>query len=756
MKTKCLIVAVAVLAVTGAIIAEPAELVNPFETEGQWYKANTHTHTTTSDGDMSLPAVVNMYRDIGYQVLVVTDHDLTNNQVEVDGLSDPNFLLLNGMESRHEASNTELIHLNLPEGMTFAANVGVQERINLTKAAGGEVIWAHPTCSSMSVNNLMAVDGYIAIEVYNAVCDIQGLGFASEQWAGLLNAGRILPAVAVDDFHTRTDTSKWYMLEPGQAWIMIKAPELTVAAIMDAFRTGCYYASAGPTIEDFRMENGIVILETSPVVETHLFETDLLGQKYVRAEVIDANGKHAWTNPIKIPIPDPNNCQAAIAQGYGDAKDINGDCYINQADFALLAEDWLNCLPFDANAPAPHIPVVSVADNLGLGTTWGAIIDDLGMSGDTQTTADTITNVAAGNLYGGGVFNTPISYIEFDLGQNFLLDEIWIWNYNHPNLEGNGWRWSDWKNIDIEISPEGGPYNTIANTVVGLADGTTANEVDLIVDGIGGIATRYIRFNTSALPDFNWGGFHNQSILLGEVRFYGNPEENPEQYACQQAIAQGDGDAGDINKDCCVNLIDLGLIAQGWLDCVDPNNPACDTPWQVTSAAHIPVVSVADNLAAGTSWGAIIDDLGMSDATKDATITNVAAGNLYGGGIFNTPISYITFDLGQNYLLDEIRIWNYNHPNLEGNGWRWSDWKNIDIQISPDAGPYNTIANTVVGLADGTTANEVDLVVDGIGGTPTRYIRFHTSALPDFNWGGFHNQSILLGEVRFYGDPENP
>ena len=285
---------------TGAIMAAPAELVNPFETEGQWYKANLHTHTTTSDGDMNLPAVVNMYRDIGYQVLVVTDHDLTNN---VDGFSDESFLLLNGMESRHEASNTELIHLNLPEGMTFAADVGVQERITLTKAAGGEVIWPHPTASGKTVNDLMAVDGYIAIEVYNAVCDIQGLGYASEQWAGLLNAGRILPAIASDDFHTRTDTSKWYMMEPGQGWIMIKARELTVAAIMDALRQGCYYATAGPTIEDFRIENGIVKLECSPVVEKHLLETHLLGQHYVRAEVVDANGKHAWTNPIKLPDP---------------------------------------------------------------------------------------------------------------------------------------------------------------------------------------------------------------------------------------------------------------------------------------------------------------------------------------------------------------------------------------------------------------------------------------------------------------------
>ena len=175
-------------------------------------------------------------------------------------------------------------------------------------------------------------------------------------------------------------------------------------------------------------------------------------------------------------------------------------------------------------ASATHIPVVSVADNLAFGTTWGAIIDDFGMSGDTQTTADTITNVAAGNLYGGGIFNAAITSIEFDLGQNYPLDEIWIWNYNHPLIEGNGWRWSDWKDLGLQIRADAGTYDFVGSYVVGLADGTTANEVDLVIDGIGGVSTRYVRFNTSGLPNFNWSGYHNQSIVLGEVRFYEIPE----------------------------------------------------------------------------------------------------------------------------------------------------------------------------------------------------------------------------------------
>lgn len=39
--------------------------VNPFELPGQWYKANLHTHTTKSDGDVDLPVRVEQYKSHG-------------------------------------------------------------------------------------------------------------------------------------------------------------------------------------------------------------------------------------------------------------------------------------------------------------------------------------------------------------------------------------------------------------------------------------------------------------------------------------------------------------------------------------------------------------------------------------------------------------------------------------------------------------------------------------------------------------------
>jgi predicted metal-dependent phosphoesterase TrpH len=288
-------------------------IVNPFTIEGNWYKANLHTHTTTSDGDVNLPIRVKQYRDAGYQVLAVTDHEKTNH---IDGYSDSNFLLLNGMET-HPKSNSEVpyhfVCVNIPEGLKFAKDVNAMDRIRKVKESGGEVFFAHPYWSGHTINDMLAVNGYIGMEVYNSEFNYIGKGYNSVQWDQYLNTGRMLPAIATDDVHD----SKLV----GQSWIMIKAKELTTNAIMEALRNGSYYATNGPTFEDFKVVGDSVVVKCSPAVEicfmgrvyysanfradkdktlttaTYKLPKDI---KWVRAEIVDANGKHAWTNPIEI------------------------------------------------------------------------------------------------------------------------------------------------------------------------------------------------------------------------------------------------------------------------------------------------------------------------------------------------------------------------------------------------------------------------------------------------------------------------
>ena len=52
----------------------------------------------------------------------------------------------------------------------------------------------------------------------------------------------------------------------------------------------------------------------------------------------------------------PIDCDAAIAAGYLLEGDINEDCYVNFIDFAMFAEQWLDCI--DPNLPCGELPVV--------------------------------------------------------------------------------------------------------------------------------------------------------------------------------------------------------------------------------------------------------------------------------------------------------------------------------------------------------------------------------------------------------------
>ncbi len=289
-------------------------IVNPFEGDGRWYKANLHTHTTTSDGDASVEQRLRQYREKGYQILAITDHDQTN---DVEGYSTEKFLVVSGMETHPPCpGHYERYHLtclNIPHGSKIPDGADVNARIALVKKAGGEVVLSHPYWSGLTIDHLLAVRGQIAVEVFNATCTRFGKGFSSVHWDNLLNQGRMILAVAVDDTHRGRDIF--------MGWTMIKAESLTVEAVMEALRTGCYYSSCGPVIEDLRLEDRKVVLRCSPVVEVHFVCASWRGHslyadggeemtraefalkedaRFVRLEVVDREGNRAWSNPLVV------------------------------------------------------------------------------------------------------------------------------------------------------------------------------------------------------------------------------------------------------------------------------------------------------------------------------------------------------------------------------------------------------------------------------------------------------------------------
>ncbi|MFQ6048559.1 MAG: PHP domain-containing protein, partial [Phycisphaerae bacterium] len=61
---------------------------NPFAIDGRWFRGNTHSHTTGSDGALSLEQRCAAYRQAGYDFLVITDHDVVGpaEPIDLDGL----------------------------------------------------------------------------------------------------------------------------------------------------------------------------------------------------------------------------------------------------------------------------------------------------------------------------------------------------------------------------------------------------------------------------------------------------------------------------------------------------------------------------------------------------------------------------------------------------------------------------------------------------------------------------------------------
>ena len=158
---------------------------NPFQQPGQWYRGNTHSHSTESDGQLSIGDRFAAYRDAGYDFLVLTDHRKVN---DVQAYTTPDFLAISGSE----------VHPDNPYGgdtYHFVA-INIHERINCSemhpnavlddiKAQGGEAVLCHPYWSGHTILDYLPLREYFAIEVYNDSCVGIGKEFSEQAWDDL-------------------------------------------------------------------------------------------------------------------------------------------------------------------------------------------------------------------------------------------------------------------------------------------------------------------------------------------------------------------------------------------------------------------------------------------------------------------------------------------------------------------------------------------------------------------------------------------
>lgn len=298
----------------------------------RWYKGNTHTHTINQGGDSTPAEVVRWYREHGYQFVVITDHNMLTRVDSLNSVfgAEEKFLVMQGEEVTSSVSGKS-VHVNgLDVQKMVPAHTGgtvqetLQKNIDNIRAVSGVPHINHPNHTwGLSADNLREARNYKLFEIYNGhpqVNNVGGGGIAGleEVWDAILSAGVLLYGIAVDDAHHFKRPWDPTAARPGQGWIMVRSDRLAPDAILEAMERGDFYASTGVELRDYQVTDtamtitireaewskyrvqfigrwGRVLSEATTSPATYRFRG---GEGYVRARILESNGKVAWTQPV--------------------------------------------------------------------------------------------------------------------------------------------------------------------------------------------------------------------------------------------------------------------------------------------------------------------------------------------------------------------------------------------------------------------------------------------------------------------------
>ncbi len=307
--------------------------------EGNFYKANLHCHTTLSDGRLTKEQVKEAYQAQGYSIVAFTDHNRYGWHPELD---DEGFLSLAAFEanvnefSRYEGDwpFKKVYHINFydkrpqerPENMQAELPLqrygdidyinGYVEKMNQD---GFLACYNHPYWSLQTCEDYKDLRGLWAMEIYNHGCEHDGLyGFNPQSYDEMLRSGQRLCALATDDNHNAEPFDS-PLSDSFGGFIMVKAEKLEYTSVIRALEKGDFYYSMGPQIKEAYIQDGRLVVRTSPVEKIFVIqqgrncykklapagetiteaEFELTGREgYIRVDIRDEKGLHAGTNAV--------------------------------------------------------------------------------------------------------------------------------------------------------------------------------------------------------------------------------------------------------------------------------------------------------------------------------------------------------------------------------------------------------------------------------------------------------------------------
>jgi hypothetical protein len=315
-------------------LSPPATITAQDPAGARWFKGNTHTHTTESDGDSAPDDVARWYREHGYDFLVLSDHNKLTAVESLNALhgADGKFLLIKGEEVT-DRFETKPVHVN---GLDIAEKVDpqkgtsvldmLQRNVDAIRRVGGVPHINHPNFQwALTTDDLVQVRNNRLLEIFNGHPQVNNLGGGGvpgleHVWDAILSSGALVYGIAVDDAHTFKQPGNPVVAGPGRGWVMVRANRLEARAIVGALEDGQFYASTGVELTGYAVtaksmtvtvkkdawskyriqfigRDGRMLQEALDSPAEYAFTGN---EGYVRAKVIESNGRVAWCQPVRI------------------------------------------------------------------------------------------------------------------------------------------------------------------------------------------------------------------------------------------------------------------------------------------------------------------------------------------------------------------------------------------------------------------------------------------------------------------------
>ncbi|UCD51971.1 MAG: hypothetical protein JSW27_04900 [Phycisphaerales bacterium] len=334
------------------------------QAEARWWKGNLHTHTFWSDGDDFPEMVMQWYKNHGYHFLALSDHNVLSQgqrwMVVTDGrraafekyrdrfgdrwietrqnekdqtevrlkplsecrclFEEPNrFLLIQAEEISDKAhlNGINLLELIAPQGGATMAEL-LQNNIGAVRAQAQKtgrsmlVHINHPNFQwALTAEDMLGLKGMVFFEVYNAHGYVNNEGnelraSTERMWDILLtkrlgeSKAEIVYAVATDDTHNYHKFDP-RAANPGQAWVVVRAAQLTPESIIRAMDAGDFYCSTGVTLKDIAVKGQtltVTVADEPGVTYTTQFIGTRRGYDPGSHPVKDAEGKELRTTRL--------------------------------------------------------------------------------------------------------------------------------------------------------------------------------------------------------------------------------------------------------------------------------------------------------------------------------------------------------------------------------------------------------------------------------------------------------------------------